>query len=129
MSLTRSNGSQPGRARAEGKFLYVDDEKFWVRGVTYGTFQPDENGNEYDPEAVEGDFAQMAGNGFNAVRVYTPPPRWLLDAAGRHGLRVMVGLEAEQYVGYLIDRKDAPDIQDLVRANVRACAGHPAILC
>ena len=42
----------------------------------------------------------------------------------------MVGLSAEQYVGFLIDKKkDAPDIEELVRAKVRAIAGHPSILC
>jgi len=68
------------RARAEGKFLFVGDEKFYVRGVTYGTFQPDADGHEYPPrETVDRDFALMAEHGFNAVRTYTAPPRWLLD--------------------------------------------------
>src|SRR5258708_11693580 len=41
-----------------------------------------------------------------------------LGAAGRHGLRVMVGLSAEQYLGFLIDRKKSvADIEALVRAK------------
>jgi GT2 family glycosyltransferase len=119
------------RPRARGKFLVVGDEKLYVRGVTYGAFQPDPQGNEYhDLATVERDFAQMAGSGINAVRIpHTMPPRTLLDAAARYGLHVMVGLSAEQYVGYLIDRRGAPDIAALIRAKVRACAGHPALLC
>ena len=78
---------------ARGKFLFVGDQKLYVRGVTYGTFRPDARGDEFPPpELVERDFALMAANGINAVRTYTPPPRWLLDAAHRHGLRLMVGL-------------------------------------
>src|SRR5439155_4907339 len=45
------------------------------------------------------------------------------------GLCVMVGLSAEQYLGLLIDRKNSlVDIESLVRAKVRECAGHPALL-
>jgi glycosyltransferase involved in cell wall biosynthesis len=72
----------------------------------------------------------MAEAGFNTVRIpHTMPPVSLLDAAARHGLRVMVGLSAEQYVGYLADPRDAPDVERIVREKVRAVAGHPALLC
>ena len=120
------------RPCVRGKFLFVGEEKLYVRGVTYGAFTPDAAGNEYhDLATVERDFAQMAASGINAVRIpHTTPPRALLDIASRHGLRVMVGLSAEQYVGYLIDRPpDAPDVEALIRKRVRACAGHPALLC
>ncbi|HWP58459.1 MAG TPA: glycosyltransferase [Candidatus Acidoferrales bacterium] len=111
--------------------MFIGNAKFWVRGVTYGAFRPGPDGREYhDRDALERDFSLMAANGVNAVRIpHTMPPRQLLDIAGRHGLRVMAGLSAEQYVGYLIDRKGAPDIEKLVRAKVRSCAGHPALLC
>ena len=35
------------RLRVSGKFLYIGNEKLWVRGVTYGAFRPDVHGNEY----------------------------------------------------------------------------------
>jgi len=117
------------RPRVAGKFLYAGEEKLYVRGVTYGTFQP-RDGCEFPvPLAVERDFALMASNAINAVRTYTVPPRWLLDAAHRHGLRVLVGLPAERYIGYLADgRNGGPDITTLVRGWVAECAGHPAVL-
>src|SRR5258706_11361685 len=71
----------------------------------------------------------MAESGVNAIRTYTVPPRWLLDTAQRHGLRVMVGLPWEQHVTFLDDKKRARSIEARVRAGVRACAGHPAVLC
>ena len=118
------------RPHVRGKFLFVGDEKLYVRGVTYGTFRPREDGCEYpEPDVVDGDFAAMTANGLNAVRTYTVPPRWLLDAAWRHGLRIMVGLPWEQHVTFLDDRARARDIEERVRAGARACAHHPAVLC
>jgi glycosyltransferase involved in cell wall biosynthesis len=114
----------------DGKFLWVGGEKLYVKGVTYGPFHPDKACNEYgDIQTVERDFARMALNGVNAVRTYTVPPRWLLDAAGRHGLYVMVGIPWEQHVTFLDGKRRARDIENKIRAGVRACAGHPALLC
>lgn len=118
------------RPRVNGKFIFVGEEKFYIRGVTYGPFRPDESGCEYhNMESVEKDFLQMAANNINAVRTYTVPPRWLLDVAQRCGLRVMIGLPWEEHITFLDDSRVARDIQDRVRAGVRACTGHPAVLC
>ena len=119
------------RPAASGKFLSVGGQKFYARGATYGAFRPDAHDNEYtDSEQVRRDFAQMASSGMNAVRIpHTIPPVELLDIARDHGLKVMVGLSAEQYVGYLIDRAGAPDIDRLIAEKVKSCAGHPAVLC
>jgi hypothetical protein len=57
---------------------------------------------------------------------HTLPPRSPLDTAARHGLRVMVGLSAEQSVGYLIDGKLPGDFELRSRGSA---AGHPALLC
>jgi GT2 family glycosyltransferase len=130
------NEHVPGRllavARPEtrGKFLFAGSEKLYVRGVTYGTFRPDEQGCEYgDERTVASDFQQMAAAGLNAVRTYTVPPQWLLDLALQHGLYVMVGIPWEQHVAFLDDADRARSIEQRVREGVRACAGHPAILC
>jgi len=106
----------------------VGDEKLYVRGVTYGTFRPAPDGQEYQPEVVERDFASMRAVGINAIRTYTVPPRWLLDEALRHGLLVLVGLAWEQHIAFLDHRCRADAIAESVRAGVRSCAGHPAVL-
>ena len=118
------------RIEIKGKFFYQGDQKFYVRGVTYGAFKADSQGHEYtDTEQIDSDFAMMAANGINTVRIpHTTPPRILLDIAHRHKLKVMVGLSAEQYVGYLIDRKKAPDIFGIIREKVKSVADHPGFL-
>src|SRR5688500_1247763 len=65
------------RPTVQGKFVFVGDRKLYVRGVTYGAFRPDPDGNEYyDRDQIERDFALMAANGLNAVRIpHTMPPR------------------------------------------------------
>src|SRR5262245_37287117 len=129
-SSTAPQVANKPRPRVDGKFLCVDGRRFWVKGVTYGTFAPDADGNQFPPrEIVERDFAQMAANGFNSVRVYTVPPRWLLDCADEQGLKVMAGLPWEQHVAFLDDRGRAASIEKRVREGVRSIAGHPALLC
>jgi GT2 family glycosyltransferase len=117
------------RPTAPGKFLYVGDQKLWVRGVTYGTFRPNAGGAMYPaPTAVRRDFALIAGAGFNAVRTYTAPPPWLLDIAADYGLRVMAGLWWPQHVTFLDERRRSRSIERALRATVRQYAGHPALL-
>ena len=116
----------PDPPTVRGKFLYRGFEKLWVRGVTYGTFRPNAEGDLCPPpETVERDFAQMAHIGANAVRLYTVPPRWLLDCALRHGLSVMVGLPWEQHVTFLDQSGLASSIEARTREGVRSCAGPP----
>jgi glycosyltransferase involved in cell wall biosynthesis len=101
-----------------------------MRGVTYGTFGPDEETDGFpNPEVVEKDFERMAAIGVNAVRTYTVPPTWLLDLAQEHGLRVMVGVPWEEHITFLDDRSRARAIKERVGAQIRTCAGHPAVLC
>ena len=77
------------RPWVRGKFLFVGDDKLYVRGVTYGAFRPDEDGHEYyDLQVIERDFAHMAAVGLNAVRIpHTMPPRSVLDVARAPYLR------------------------------------------
>src|ERR1043165_4466621 len=74
-----------------GKFFFVGDHKLYLRGVSYGPFAGAPHGFAFPDEPVlERDFALMAAAGINTVRTFTVPPRWLLDRAAAHGLRVLV---------------------------------------
>jgi hypothetical protein len=123
--------ARPERVCVDGKFLARGGERFLVKGVTYGTFAPDAAGVQFPVAAqVERDFAAMARAGLNTVRVYTPPPVSLLDAAGLAGLQVMVGLPWAQHIAFLDDAGALAEARDSVMAGVRAVAAHPAVaLC
>ncbi|MEO5579639.1 MAG: glycosyltransferase, partial [Gemmatimonadaceae bacterium] len=117
------------RPVVRGKFLYVQQEKLFIRGVTYGPFRPDADGSEYKSEVeVAGDFAAMAASGINVIRTYTAVPIWLLDCAQSHGLRVLVGMAWEQHITFLDDKRTRRRIEDGVRETARICADHPALL-
>src|SRR3989442_6065889 len=118
------------RPVVRGKFLYCNDQKLWVRGVTSGKLRLYRCGSEFhNRDRVEADFLLIADAGINAVRTYTVPPLWFLDLAYRQGLYVMVGLPWEQHIAFLDDREQSVAIRKRVRDGVRLCSKHPAVLC
>ncbi len=130
MSRAKMSSKTGARPEVRGKFIFLGDQKLWIRGVTYGTFRPGEDGTQFpNPETAERDFAEMSANGINAIRVYTHPPQWLLDLAWRYSLRVMVGVWWPQNVAFLDDKKKTKQIIQEWREAVRKCNQHPAILC
>ena len=116
------------RPQVDGKFFRVGQERLYLRGVTYGPFAPGPDGRPYDPVRTAEDFTQMSRAGINTVRLYTPPPAWLLDTAARRGLFVLGGLAWEQHVTFLDDSRRAAAIAERVGTEVQAVAGHPALL-
>ena len=118
------------RLRVSGKFLFLGEEKFRVKGVTYGTFEPDANGLQFPrQQQVAKDFCEMAASGINSIRTYTVPPAWLLDLALQTGLRVMVGIPWEQHITFLDDRQRVQAIEETARSAAHSCAKHRAVLC
>ena len=119
-----------GRVRTAGKFFAdAAGDKVYLRGVTYGPFRPGPDGDVYHtPDVVDRDFALMAAHGINAVRTYTAPPRWLLDLADRHGLRVLAGVPWTQHVAFLDHAGLVRASYALVEDAMSLCGGHPAFL-
>ncbi len=113
---------------AKGKFLYCGLKKFYIKGVTYGTFAPQQDGSQFpDRNIVEKDLAMMAYHGFNSIRTYTVPPKYLLDLALHYKLYVMVGLPWEQHITFLDSKARRQDIIKRVEESVISCKQHPAI--
>src|SRR3954454_25327165 len=102
--------------RVNGRFMAAGQQKASVRGVTYGPFAETGSGREFGNKSrVLRDFEQMLSANVNAIRTYTVPPLWLLDAAERSGLRVMVGIPWEQHVTFLDDANQTESILRRVR--------------
>jgi len=116
------------RVRAVAKFFFEGERKFFVKGVTYGPFKPDAEGNHLGrAEQVDGDLALMREAGLNLVRIYHSPPRWFLDRCAAAGMRVLITLPWAKHIEFLRKRSARNAIAKTVEAAVKANAGHPAI--
>ena len=119
--------SQP-RVSVDGKFFRLGEKKFYVKGVTYGPFAPNPAGQPFaSPEQTTSDFAQIRQLNANLVRVYHVPPKWFLDLASEHDLKVLIDIPWNKQLCFL----DSPSYRaaacDAVRRGVFACARHSAV--
>lgn len=113
----------------EAKFLRVGGQRFWIKGVTYGSFRPNEAGEPFPPFLqLKDDFARMRDAGINTVRLYAPPSDRIADAAYDAGLHLI----ADICWGPRRCELDDPDrvryIFAWTREHSRRLAGHPAML-
>src|SRR5499425_3011021 len=111
-----------------GKFFFVGDHKLYLRGVSYGPFATTTHGFPFpDQPTLERDFTLMAELGSNCLRTFTVPPRWLLDRAAEHGLRVLITIPWAEHVCFLDDSSLVAQIRGTVRAAGETCRDHPAL--
>ncbi len=114
--------------RVRSKFFFEGERKWFLKGVTYGPFRLNPDGDFIStPDVAARDFAMMRELGINLIRVYHVPPRWLLDLAAKHGLRVLVSIPWTQHVEFLNSRSLMRQIIRVVRETVAKNVGHPAI--
>jgi cellulose synthase/poly-beta-1,6-N-acetylglucosamine synthase-like glycosyltransferase len=111
-----------------GKFFFVGDHKLYLRGVSYGPFAVSGHGFPFPDEAtlIE-DFRLMAAVGANTLRTFTVPPRWLLDHAAEHGLRVLITIPWAQHITFLDRKEMVAEIRGTVRAAAETCGNHPGL--
>lgn len=116
------------RVCVDGKFFRLRDRKFYVKGVAYGPFAPGSTGEPFaTPAQTARDFARIRDLGANVVRLYEPPPRWLLDLAAEQELRVFVDIPWNHRKVFVNSPAERQAARDLVRRTVETCAGHPAV--
>jgi len=117
------------RVRVDGKFFRLGKQKYYIKGVTYGPFAPNERGETFPaPEQVRRDFAQLKQLGANTLRVYYVPPGWFLDLLQEHDLKVLVDIPWAKHLCFLDTAVSQNEARRIVREAVTACKDHPAIL-
>ena len=108
------------RLTVRGKYLYDGERKFFARGVSYGPFTPNSRGDRYpEPARTDADFALMRALGVNLVRTYVPPPPWMFELAGKHALRLMVGMPWPFHMAFLDSPEMMRDIRNTIAEGMR----------
>jgi GT2 family glycosyltransferase len=116
------------RVSVGGKFFRVGLDKFYVKGLAYGPFAPDATGSPFaSREQTAKDFAQIRALGANVARVYHVPPRWLLDLALEHGLRLFIDIPWNKHLCFLDTRSRRQEAREAIRSAVAGCVRHPAV--
>jgi glycosyltransferase involved in cell wall biosynthesis len=118
----------PARPTVSGKFFRLGQSKFYLKGLTYGPFRPNPEGQPFlTPDDTRRDFELIRRLGANFLRVYNVPPRWLLDLAEQFGLKLLIDVPWSKHVCFLDSPVLQEEARDAVRAAVQACARHPAV--
>jgi O-antigen biosynthesis protein len=116
------------RVTVDGKFFRLGGKKFYLKGVSYGPFTPaGGDGTFASREQTARDFAQIRELDANVIRVYYVPPRWFLDLAADHGLKLLVDIPWSKHLSFLDSDKLRTEAREAVRQAVQACAKHPAV--
>jgi O-antigen biosynthesis protein len=126
--IVPSEVSPAQRVLTDGKFFRVGAQKFHPKGVTYGPFKPDATGSTFpEPDQVERDFQLLRQLNANCVRTYHVPPRWFLDLAHEHGLKILVDYYWPKHTCFLDDPESMEFARRETRKAAEAVAGHPAV--
>ncbi|HEV7298345.1 MAG TPA: glycoside hydrolase family 2 TIM barrel-domain containing protein [Tepidisphaeraceae bacterium] len=112
--------------------LVVDGRPFQVQGVTFGV-------SIDDPDRLDAAFKDLKFLGVNAIRTWDTEERsaLLLDAAERHGIKVVLGLwlrhgrpgaEGDDSFDWVSDEAGRQAQLDRTLATVQRFKDHPALL-
>ncbi len=116
------------RVRVEGRFFRLGEKKFFPKGVTYGPFPPNEQGDPFAaPEQTIRDFALIRELGANLLRVYAIPPAWFLDMALENDLRLLIDVPWNKHTCFLDQAASRAEVASFVRQAASRCASHAAV--
>ncbi|HMB96754.1 MAG TPA: glycosyltransferase, partial [Tepidisphaeraceae bacterium] len=120
--------AKTNRVRRDGKFFRLGEEKFYVKGVTYGPFEPNSDGDPFpNPQQARADFAQIIDLNANCLRVYHAPPKWFLDLAAEMGVKIFLDVAWPKNLSFGDNDELIRQAHQAVSDAARACGNHEAI--
>jgi glycosyltransferase involved in cell wall biosynthesis len=115
------------RLKVKGKFFFEEQEKVFIKGVSYGPFITGTHGAPLPEQPIiQQDFELMQELGVNCIRVYIVPPGWFLELADSYGLKVLVGIPWAQHITFLDSETTKAEIRQAITDGVRACCKYSA---
>jgi len=112
----------------DGKFFRAGDKKFFIKGITYGPFAANDEGEPFPSrEQTRRDFEQLIDLGANVLRLYYVPPRWFLDLAAEYGLRLFIDIPWPRHLCFLDSEALQQEACKTVREAVTRGKEHPAV--
>lgn len=122
------HGTTQPRVIVDGKFFRREENKFHLKGVTYGPFAPNDDREPFaSREQTVRDVRQIRELGANLLRVYHVPPRWFLDLAAAQELQLLIDVPWPKHLCFLDSRSLQAEARSSVRDAVQACKDHPAV--
>jgi GT2 family glycosyltransferase len=118
-----------GRVRIHGKLFARGEERLRCRGVTYGPFAANRDGQPFPTRRrVCDDLASLQALGANSIRVYHVPPAWFLDLADERGMAIFLDIPWPAHVCFVRSRRAQAEARRSVRRAAEAGRDHPSIL-
>src|SRR6185436_4385845 len=116
------------RVTVDGRFFRAGEKKFYIKGITYGPFAPNEQKESFPSRGqTQRDLKQIVELGANVLRLYYVPPEWLLDLAAQHGLRLLIDIPWPRHLCFLDSDALKDEARKMVRDALMATKGHPAV--
>lgn len=117
------------RVATAGKYLQqTDGGPFFLRGVSYGPFQPNSRGELFpEDERLAADLRHMAALGFNTLRLYELPTATVLREVAALGLRLIVGIPWMEHVDFMSDAALRREIKARITEATKRLQGHPCV--
>ena len=114
--------------QVRAKFFFEGEERFFLKGVTYGPFAPDSEGCFVGtPAQARRDLEMMQGMGVNLVRLYHAPPKWFLDICREFRIRALISIPWAEHVEFLNNWSMRRQVVQTIREAVMKNQGHEAI--
>jgi glycosyltransferase involved in cell wall biosynthesis len=118
-----------GRIWVDGKLFRQNDDRFYVKGFSYGPFAPNSTGEPLPERAqLRADLAIMQSLGGNTLRLYSEPSPQVLDDLHEFGIHAIVDIPWEKHRCFFEDWSAREAARESVTRAATSIGEHPALL-